>query len=430
MTALLPLVRTRKLIVCVGAGGVGKTTTAATIALRAAMEGRRALVLTIDPARRLANALGLQELGNREVQIDLDALARSGVAPGPSTGVRGPVGLVPGEALRRGAEPPSAPSPRGELWAMMLDPRATLDDVIRRVAPTEGLRQALEANRVYRHIAGSFSGSQEYMATERLYDVVTSGRYDLVVLDTPPVKNALDFLDSPGRLTRFLDKQIMKWFLAQETAGVGRRLLAGTSTIVHGLLGHIFGRDFLDELGAFFKLFGELYEGFRERHEHVGKLFAQPSTAFLVVAAPTETAIDVARYFLEELRQRGLPLAGLVLNQVHVATQDTPDVEGILGDEVRALDPDVAPRLLARMTAAHGRLRELVRSEERRIASIRAVGGATVPVVQVPRLRGEVHDLQALLALHLPLFGSAPTVLSSLSSPPPPAPTGVVTEIP
>lgn len=390
MTALLPLVRTRKLIVCVGAGGVGKTTTAATIALRAALEGRRALVLTIDPARRLANALGLQELGNREVRIDLDA--------------------------------------PGELWAMMLDPRATLDDVIRRVAPTEGLRKALEANRVYRHIAGSFSGSQEYMATERLFDVVTSGRYDLVVLDTPPVKNALDFLDSPGRLTRFLDKQIMKWFLAQETVGVGRRLLAGTSTIVHGLLGHIFGRDFLAELTSFFKLFGELYEGFRERHEHVGKLFAQSSTAFLVVAAPTDTAIDVARYFLEELRHRGLPLAGLVINQVHEATQDAPDIEGRLGAEVRSLDAEVAPRVLARIAAAHARLRELVRSEERRIASIRAVGGASVPVVQVPRLRGEVHDLQALLALHLPLFGSAPAVVSSRTSTPSHAPAGVATE--
>ena len=389
-TALLPLVRTRKLIVCVGAGGVGKTTTAATIALRAAMEGRRALVLTIDPARRLANALGLQELGNREVRIDLEA--------------------------------------PGELWAMMLDPRATLDDVIRRVAPTEELRQALERNRVYRHIAGSFSGSQEYMATERLYDVVTSGRYDLVVLDTPPVKNALDFLDSPGRLTRFLDKQIMKWFLAQETAGVGRRLLAGTSTIVHGLLGHIFGRDFLEELTAFFKLFGELYEGFRERHEHVGKLFAQSSTAFLVVAAPTDTAIDVARYFLEELRQRGLPLAGVVLNQMHAAGQDAPDVERLLGAEVRQIDAEVAPRVLARIAAAHARLRELVRSEERRIASLRSVGGPSVPLVQVPRLRGEVHDLQALLALHLPLFGSAPTVVSSRTPLASHAPAGVATE--
>jgi anion-transporting ArsA/GET3 family ATPase len=195
-------------------------------------------------------------------------------------------------------------------------------------------------------------------------------------------------------------------------------------------LGHIFGRDFLEELTAFFKLFGELYEGFRERHEHVGKLFAQSSTAFLVVAAPTDTAIDVARYFLEELRQRGLPLAGVVLNQMHAAGQDAPDVERLLGAEVRQIDAEVAPRVLARIAAAHARLRELVRSEERRIASLRTVGGPSVPLVQVPRLRGEVHDLQALLARHLPLFGSAPTGVSSRTPLASHAPAGVATEPP
>ncbi len=371
-TVLATLVRERRLLVCVGAGGVGKTTTAASMALRAALEGRRVLVLTIDPARRLANALGLDALESREVRIDLGTRA----APG------------------------------GELWAMMLDPRATLDDVVSRLAPTPALRDALFRNRVYRHIAGSFSGSQEYMAAERLHDVVLSGRYDLVVLDTPPVKNALDFLESPGRMTRFLDRQVIKWFLAQEQGGVGRRLLAGTSAVVHGMLGHVFGKEFLGELTSFFTLFGDMVDGFRERHEAVGRMFHDSRTAFVVVTAPTDSAVDVATFFLEELRARRMPLAAVVLNQVHTASADVPDVEALVGTRARALDPVVAPSLVALLTESHARLRERVRGESRRAEVLRAAAGVSVPLVPVPRVRGEVHDLDALASLHGPLFGA------------------------
>jgi anion-transporting ArsA/GET3 family ATPase len=374
VTALSPLVRQKRLIVCVGAGGVGKTTTAAAIALRAALDGRRALVLTIDPARRLANALGLQEIGNRATRVDLQGRETAG----------------------------------GELHAMMLDPRATLDDVVRRVAPTPALREALYANRIYRHIAGSFSGSQEYMATEQLYDVAFTGRYDVVVLDTPPVKNALDFLDSPGRLTRFLDKQIMKWFLAQEEPGVGRRLLAGTSTVIYGLLGHVFGREFLDELATFFRLFGEIYEGFHARHEAVARLFAAPDTAFVVVSAPTDSATDVAGFFVEELRARGMAAQALVVNQVHRTGAATPDAAATLGPALEQVMPDPSARaaLVARLAAAHGRLREVVQSETARVASLSARARGT-PLVQVPRQRAEVHDLEGLLTLHRALFDAA-----------------------
>ncbi len=377
MTALSALVRDKRLIVCVGAGGVGKTTTAAAVALRAALEGRRALVLTIDPARRLANALGLQEIGNRATRVDLQGRERAG----------------------------------GELWAMMLDPRATLDDVVRRVAPTPQLREALYANRIYRHIAGSFSGSQEYMATEQLYDVALTGRYDLVVLDTPPVKNALDFLDSPGRLTRFLDKQIMKWFLAQEEPGVGRRLLAGTSTVIYGLLGHVFGREFLDELATFFRLFGEIYEGFHARHEAVARLFAAPDTAFAVVSAPTDSATDVAAFFLDELRARGMAAQALVVNQVHQAGPPVTDPTAALGDALGAALPgqDAVTRaaFVARLAAAHARLREVVRTETARVAALSARVRGT-PLVTVPRQRAEVHDLDGLLTLHRALFDATP----------------------
>lgn len=364
------LVESRRLLVCVGSGGVGKTTTAASLALRGAMQGRRVLVLTIDPARRLANSLGLGEFGNTEVRIDLGQKAS------------------------------------GELWAMMLDPKSTLDDVVRRVARDETTRDAIFGNKIYRHIAGSFSGSQEYMATERLYDVHESERYDLIVLDTPPVKNALDFLEAPGRLSRFLDRQIMKWFLTpyEEEKIFGKRLLMGTSAVVYRLLGHIFGREFLDELSIFFTLFRDLYDGFRERHEAVGKLFGADTTSFLVVSAPTEPSVDVATFFLDELRARRLPLGGVVVNQVHRCTQVQPDVEALVGDEARALDGTTAPMLLARLGMAHRRLRELARLEGERVEELRRAAGRGTWVRTVPRLPDEVHDLEGLVALHRWLF--------------------------
>ncbi len=368
------LVAQKKLLVCVGSGGVGKTTTAASIALAGAYAGRRALVLTIDPARRLANSLGLTEIGNLEHRIVLP------------------------------------PEVKGELWAMMLDAPSTFDDVIRKVARDDATREAIFANRIYRSIAASFSGSQEYMATERLYDVVQSGRYDLVILDTPPVKNALDFLDAPGRLARFLDKQVMKRLLAphEEDHGggfFGSRLLAGTTAVVYRLLGHIFGEAFLGDIAAFFALFKDLYDGFRERHEAVERMFIDAGTSFVVVAAPTEPSMEVAGFFFTELRARGLPLGALIANQVHRAEFRTPDVEATLGAAARAQDPTAAGPLLARLEAAHGRLGALATLESARVEQLRRQAGPTVDLHVVPRLDGEVHDLASLALLHRFLIG-------------------------
>jgi anion-transporting ArsA/GET3 family ATPase len=367
------LVAEERLIVCVGSGGVGKTTSAASIALAGAYAGRRALVLTIDPARRLANSLGLSEFGNQERRIALD------------------------------------PQVKGELWAMMLDAPSTFDDVISRVAKDAATRDAIYANRIYRSIAASFSGSQEYMATERLFDVVQSGRYDLVVLDTPPVKNALDFLDAPGRLARFLDKQIMKRLIAPEDedgSGLfGGRLLGGATAVAYRLLGHIFGQEFLGDIAGFFSLFRDLYDGFRERHEAVERMFADASTAFLIVAAPTEPSMEVAGFFFDELRTRKLPLRALVVNQVHASRFDTPDVDELLGAAARRIDAEAAGPLLARLESAHGRLRALSELEGRRVAELRRRAGPTVDVRVVPRIPGEVHDLAGLAALHRFLIG-------------------------
>ena len=366
---LREVVESRRLLVCVGSGGVGKTTTAASLALAGAIAGRRVLVLTIDPARRLANSLGIQEFGNTEARIPL----------------------------------PDVP---GELWAMMLDAPSTLREVIGRLSRDDAHRDSVLNNRIFQAIAGNFSGSQEYMATERLYDVYSSGRYDLIVLDTPPVKNALDFLESPGRMTRFLDKQIMKWFLSgAEEERLGRRLLAGTTTMVFRLLGHIFGREFLNELSTFFNLFKEFYEGFRERHEAVGRLFIAPTTRFVVVSAPTDPSVEVAEFFLEELGRRNCPTAGVVVNQVHQASQRPLDPEALLGAAARHIDPAVAPRVLARLGAAHRRLRELSVLDRERVERLRRMAGAGLWIQEVPRLSGEVHDLEGLRRLHPYLLG-------------------------
>ena len=378
---LIALANGQRLLVCVGSGGVGKTTTAASIGLWAALSGRRVLVLTIDPARRLANSLGLSEIGNTEVRIPLERLLGDGAA-----------------------------QTNGELWAMMLDPKSTLDDVISKVAKDARTRDAIFQNRIYRSIAGSFSGSQEYMATERLYDVYGSGRYDLIVLDTPPVKNALDFLEAPGRLARFLDRQVMKWFLTSEEDGpFGKRLMLSTSAVVYRLLGHIFGKDFLAELSVFFTLFRDLYDGMRERHEAVSRIFGDAATTFVVVSAPNEPSVDVANFFLQELRTRKLRIGAVVVNQLHRARLLNPDVDALLGRKAREIMPDLAPQMLARLGAAHRRLRELTALEAHWVRHL-ANEAAGVPMVEIDRQSGEVHDLASLLSLHDWLFAKGTDV--------------------
>ncbi len=354
-----------KLIICVGSGGVGKTTTAAAIGLRAAKEGRRVMVLTIDPARRLANALGLSQFGNEETRIKLD------------------------EGIN------------GELWAMMLDTQSTFDGLIHRVSHDQDTKERILNNRVYRHISDSFGGSQEYMATEQLYEVVQSGKYDLVVLDTPPVKNALDFLESPGRLVQFLDKRILSWFLSPyEEDRVFGRLFRGTSALVFKLLGYIFGREFLDELAEFLFIFRDLYDGFRERHEAVLKLFEQDTTTFAVVCAPNGPSVAVAGYFLNELKDRKMPCAGVLMNQMHPTLGRTLDpttvLRSICDEHAHDLDENTVNQFLARLKVNHRRLLGLSAAEEALAGQLNPMLDPGQIMWQIPRLEGEVHDIDAL----------------------------------
>ena len=368
------LVQKKRLIVCVGSGGVGKTTTAASIGLKAAVSGRRVLVLTIDPARRLANALGLSSFGNEVKRIDLPEAA-----------------------------------PGGELYALMLDTRTTFDDVIRRVSPDEETRARVLENSIYQIISDSFSSSQDYMAVEKLYDVWTSGQYDLVVLDTPPVKNALDFIEAPGRLARFLDRHIMKWFLRPyDENRVFGRVIVGTSGVVFRLLAVIFGREFLSELSLFFLAFRDLYDGFRERQEFVVKLFSDAQTAFLVVCAPNEASVEVASYFQVEFEKRELPYCGVIVNQVHCCTDLKASGRDLLSDEARHLSADLSPHvagsLLARLEMAHQRLRTVMRQEERILLRILPLVPAEGILVRIPRLNEPIQSMEGLRQLNEHLF--------------------------
>lgn len=365
----------RSLVICVGSGGVGKTTTAASISLRAAKSGKKVLVLTIDPARRLANSLGLKQFGNDETQIDLSSLSDA----------------------------------TGELWAMMLDNRKTFDDLISRLAPDPQSKEAILNNRIYRATADNIVGSQDYMATEKLYDVVIQGDYDLVVLDTPPVKNALDFLDAPGRLARFLDKRIMKWFLAPyDERKIFGKLIRGTSAVVFRLLSYIFGRGFLKDLSEYFNVFKDLYDGFRERQEAVVELFESDQTAFVVVCAPNGPSLEVASFFIEELERRKMNNPGVIVNQRHMTLDHDANAEEVMGDRVREVagteNDSTARQLMARLKAAHQRLRQMSLVEDGLVSDLSSKLRRNQKIWSVPRFEEEVHDLQSLDRVGSTLF--------------------------
>ena len=362
------LLKNNKLLICVGAGGVGKTSMSATIGLQAALSGRKVLVLTIDPAKRLANSLGLKEFGNQETKIDLSMMG----------------------------------DVSGELWAMMLDGKKTFDDLIDKLADNEQTKERILNNNIYRGITDTIVGNQEYMATEKLYDVFSSDRYDLIVLDTPPVKNALDFLDSPGRMARFVDKRIMKWFLSskEKKRGFFNRIISVTSSALFKLLGNIFGQDFLEDIAIFFINFRDLYEGFQERHSAVEELFRSKDTAFLIVCAPHRPALEVADFFLKELEKRGMNMPGIIANQCHIAKHDNLDPQQELSDIVNACAADTkehtASILLARMKASHRRLRNLAQEEQRLLSILRNKLNKNQKMLKIPRFHGEVHDIFAL----------------------------------
>jgi anion-transporting ArsA/GET3 family ATPase len=364
-TTLDALVGSAKVIVCCGPGGVGKTSVAAAIALGAAERGRRTCVLTIDPARRLAQALGLDELDN---------------TPKPVPGVAGTAGLD----------------------AMMLDMRRTFDDVVRRNAPSPEQAERILTNPIYGRLASSLGGTQEYMATEKLHELHSSGRWDLIVVDTPPTRSALDFLDAPRRLVELLDARL--GMLSRPAARMGGFLrgLGLATTPITELVGRVTGTDLLQEMSRFLRSFEGMFDGFRERANKVQSLLHDDKTAFTVIATPDEAALFEAAFLAGRLAGDRLRLGAVIVNRVHQAARVAP-VTPATRRKLAKGSPD--EQLLAGLLGAHADLAALATAEQRRITGLlSSAPGAGTARVQVPVLTGELTDLPGLRRLGGHLF--------------------------
>lgn len=358
---LAGLVGESRVIVCSGSGGVGKTTTAAVLAMQAAMDGRRAVVVTIDPARRLADALGLAGLTNEPA-------------------------LVHGDWS-------------GELWAMMLDTKATFDGLVQRYARNPEQARTILANGFYRNISSSLSGTQEYMASEKLYELAVEGDYDLVVVDTPPTRNALDFLQAPQRLARFLDHRLYK-VLMMPTKGLVKAVNFAAQTLMRSIA-KVVGAEVIADAVEFFAAFEGMEAGFTERARHVDALLRKPETAFVLIASPRADTVAEATFFANELQRLGITVRALIVNRMSPLF----DPDGECADVSGTTSPAV---LAAHLTCleesnfvARGEREHLVGISER---------VAPAPVVGVTEQSFEVTDLRSLRELAGVLFDPGSTL--------------------
>jgi anion-transporting ArsA/GET3 family ATPase len=366
----------KRICVCAGAGGVGKTTISAALAAGAAARGQRVGVVTIDPARRLASALGIPDLGNEEHRVDAEQLAASGLDPRPAG---------------------------GELWAMTLDAKRTFDTLIEQRAPDPQTRDAVLSNRIYQELSNAVAGSQEYMAMEKLYELHEEGRYDLIVLDTPPSRNALDFLDAPERLARFIDSRSLQFFLAPGRRGV--RVLGRGTGLLFGALRRITGIDLLQDLSEFFRSFGSMAEGFSERASRVNQLLTSSSTTFLLITSPQSASIEEARLFRRRLGEDGMPFGGAIVNRVHELELAEPSADGAPDRAVeRELAAMVGERLARKIARNLDDYRALARHDAASVAHLRDRLGPDERLVLVPYLDDDVHDLEGLARLGEHLF--------------------------
>jgi anion-transporting ArsA/GET3 family ATPase len=346
----------RVLVVC-GAGGVGKTTTAAALALRAAAAGRRVLVCTIDPSRRLATSLGLSQLAGEPKPLDLRRLG-----------------------LGRSAA----------LSAMVLDTKRTFDALVERFAGSREARDRILGNRFYQQVSDALAGSHEYMAMEKLLELTADDRFDLVVLDTPPTRHALDFLEAPDRLVSFLDASVLRYFLRPYFVA-GRltlRVATRTGAAALRLADRYLGLQFLQDLSEFFLAFESMYDGFKERAEKVRSLLRDASSGFVLVSGPTRTTLDEALYFHERLQEKRMPFVAFVVNRLHCRSAARPRKRAAA--DAADLDPELASRLVDVFRDQQ----RVARAEERELSRIQVDTGQ--PVVTVPEFDADIHDLRGL----------------------------------
>ena len=363
----------RVLVVC-GSGGVGKTTTAAALALRGGLMGRRVLVCTIDPSRRLATSLGVAQLSGRPRALDL---RRMGAMAG------------------------------GSMHAMMLDTKSTFDALVERFASGPAAKRRILENRFYHHVSAALAGSHEYMAMEKLLELSADERFDLVVLDTPPTRHALDFLEAPDRLLSFLDTSTLRWFLKPyfHAGRLTLKVATKTGALVLNVVDRALGLRFLADLSEFFLAFEGMYDGFKERAERVYTLLRARTSGFVLVAGPATQALDEAVYFHGRLRDKDMPLLGIIVNRLH---QDP--AAGASGAPRSAREVEIDADLEARLLEIYRDEQVVARAERKRIARLEVDTGER-PLL-VPELDTDVHDLRGLLAVGDLLFG-APAVVGA-----------------
>jgi anion-transporting ArsA/GET3 family ATPase len=360
----------KRICIVAGSGGVGKTTASAALALGLAAAGKRVAVVTIDPARRLADALGLDALGNEPRMVDPAVLEPHGIEM------------------------------RGELWAMMLDPKATFDGLIAKLAPDAATRDDVLGNRIYAQLSNAIAGSQEFSAVAKLYELDRDGDYDAIVLDTPPSRNALDFLDAPDRLTDFFEGRALKLFLVP--TGIAARVMGAGTSVVFGILKKLTGVNLLDDVSVLFRAMGGLIDGFRERATAVKALLADPATTFLIVASPEREPVAEAIFFHQKLREARMAFGGLIVNRAVVLDDD----ERADPDAIRAqLRDELGDALAAKVAQSAQDLQLLAARNAEAIARLTSALDEPDPIV-VPRLDGEVQDIDGLLLLYRHLAGT------------------------
>jgi anion-transporting ArsA/GET3 family ATPase len=377
--SLEQLLAAKEIVICCGSGGVGKTTTAAAAAAMAATHlGGKVLVVTVDPARRLANALGLEEFGNVETRVPHDAFTAAGVEP------------------------------QGELWAAMLDTKQSWDDLVRRHAPDPGTRDAILANPLYTNITSRFVQSHDYIAMERLYEIHTSGRYDLVVVDTPPTRNALDFLEAPERMADFFSSRLLRWL----TVPYRSRLVNFASKPFYRVADSILGSAFLEDIAEFFMLFQTMYDGFVERARAVQRTLEDKRTTFVVVSTLESAPLREAEFFMAALREDSYHLGAVVLNKVLPAYLLDPDAAEVAA--AMAADPasvaaglpaellgpddgtDDAARVIEEVAGSFLDFRVVASRESEQRAELATEADV---IATVPYFESDIADLDGLLRL-------------------------------
>ncbi len=366
------LLAAKEIAIACGPGGVGKTTTAAAVAAMAVVEdGGRVLVLTVDPARRLADALGLKGIGNQEIRIADEVFTSAGATP------------------------------RGELWAAMLDTKQSWDDLIALHAPDEETKGKILANPLYQNISGRFVQSHDYIAMERLYEIHSEGKYDLIVVDTPPTRNALDFLDAPQRMADFFSSRLLRWLIVPYRS----RLVNAATKPFYSVADRILGTQFLADISEFFILFQSMYEGFVERADAVTRLLSDRRTTFLVVSTLEATPVREAEFFSAELTERQLHLGAIILNKVlpdYLRDPKTAKLAQQLTHRAESLadgltdDPVVAARVLGEVAESFLNFGVVARREAEQQAEMR---GAPDILVTVPFFDADIFDMEGLLRL-------------------------------